>query len=836
MSLMSVSLKIIFFVLLCVYPAGLFAQSEGILNSLLAPGPMMTGHSNLEGSKCLKCHTAGQGVPNSKCLECHKEIKPFIEQKKGFHGLHEKSCRECHAEHKGRDNDTTLIDQKNFDHGVLTGYKLEGKHNELKCEKCHHEKRKGMMVRSTDIKYLGKASSCLSCHKKDDVHYFKGQWAKKDCSICHGLKSWKQDITFDHEKDTKYKLEGKHAETKCSSCHGITPKIKSAIYKWPNLNQKQCLSCHETVHKGHLSQKFQGGNCNSCHNQKEWKISSFDHKITKYPLKGKHSEIKCEDCHKQKKDILSQISKKNYHWMGLKTQCLSCHQDYHKFGDHKNIKLGNLNACSQCHDESKWSSIRNFSHNNNTRYKIDGKHLDLKCNECHLPKSKISSGKNLNKVGTYHWENLNLKTCETCHDSPHKKVFSADLLKKKCTDCHITEDWYAMKDGKGFDHGKTRFPLTGAHLKTRCSDCHGSKDKQTFKFKNYEKQFCIDCHQGVHDKQFNKKFAETKCSDCHTTNNFTERKDFDHKLTRFALKGAHEKLKCSECHTQTSSFFQLFKPNFNSKQNSKAPVHQMNKFIFPDILDKQCLNCHTDIHNGQVSNQCLNCHSNETWKIKQFDHGVKTKFPLLDKHSEVKCEKCHAVDKSIVKIENKKSYPLIKYAPISKQCVDCHKDPHKGNLGKSCQECHSEKGWSVVRDFHRNFTLTGVHYTLECAECHRDGRKLVGLSQQCISCHQKDDIHNGTLPNCKDCHRQQFWEVTSFRHSLSRFPLRGAHRTLECMDCHRQTGTYQGLSSDCSSCHLSEALAVSSPAHSGFSNLNSCTECHKNQFTFRGAQ
>jgi nitrate/TMAO reductase-like tetraheme cytochrome c subunit len=132
-----------------------------------------------------------------------------------------------------------------------------------------------------------------------------------------------------------------------------------------------------------------------------------------------------------------------------------------------------------------------------------------------------------------------------------------------------------------------------------------------------------------------------------------------------------------------------------------------------------------------------------------------------------------------------------------------HFVPYKGNFGKTCQECHTEKNWRSTKDFHKNFTLSGLHYTLECSECHKDGKKLAGLSQQCIACHQKDDVHNGSQPNCKNCHTQHFWEVTSFRHSLTKFPLRGAHRVIECTDCHNN-GIYKGLSSSCVSCHLTD--------------------------------
>ena len=71
-----------------------------------------------------------------------------------------------------------------------------------------------------------------------------------------------------------------------------------------------------------------------------------------------------------------------------------------------------------------------------------------------------------------------------------KTIFTPELLRKKCTDCHSTQDWYAQKDGKGFDHSKTHFALTGAHMKISCAQCHGRKENQVFKFNTENHQFC----------------------------------------------------------------------------------------------------------------------------------------------------------------------------------------------------------------------------------------------------------------------------------------------------------------------------------------------------------
>lgn len=844
------SLSFLLGLLVAAIPMGVVvAKNEGVLNKLLAPGPLIEGHADLEHKDCLKCHDAGKGVPDSKCLECHKEIRPFVHDKRGYHGLATQSCRECHADHKGRDFNSVVVDEKSFDHKKMTGYSLDGKHSKLKCSECHKETRKEKPIRKNEIRYFGRQSTCIACHRKDDVHFYKGNWAKKDCAVCHSPESWKEKNHFDHYKETKYPLKGKHAKLKCAECHIVKGTKTNSIYKWPTLKAKQCLVCHQTPHNNKFTARFNNGKCDSCHSETEWKIAKFNHSVTKYPLHGKHAAIKCEDCHKQDVKLLAQANgpqgtRKNWKWMGLRSQCLTCHKDYHKFGSHEMKRFKPLNACTACHTDTKWGDIKTFDHNVHTRFVVDGKHDELKCEECHLTKDAKAKPVVWLKVGQFYWSGLEKKTCETCHKNPHIGKFSAKILAKKCTVCHITRGWMIMKNGKDFDHSKTRFALTGAHRKTECAECHNRDKKEIYKFNHFEQKFCIECHANVHAKNFGERYNSGGCFECHTTDTFTKRLVFDHAQTRMPLKGAHQKIECETCHVPSPVKMTLVTPNLSRKQFPRGKVFTHNTYRFAKYKSDDCLSCHADIHKGQVGKDCLKCHTEAAWKIKIFDHDHKTNYELKDKHKDVACNNCHLPVKNEAVREFKRMVQVVRYTPISNECSACHKDPHKGNFGPNCKECHSERGWKVTRDFHRNFTLVGIHYSLECAECHRDGRKLAGLSQQCLACHQKDDAHYGTLPKCQECHRQQFWEVNSFKHSMTQFPLRGAHRTLDCTACHMSAsingsglngaGVYQGLPTDCYSCHSADFQAVSTPTapfdHTGQSTT--CTNCHRNQFKF----
>lgn len=808
-------------------------ESEGLFNKLLAPGPLMKGHKDLEKADCLKCHDVGKGVPNQKCLSCHVEIKDSMKDDIGFHAYHrQETCISCHSDHKGSDYDSTKVDEKAFDHSK-TGFVLDGKHKTLKCAECHTEKRSKKPIRSNEIKYLGQTTSCKSCHIKDDVHFFKGKYKEKDCNSCHGTKKWTEQLKFDHQKDTQFALEGKHAKVECKTCH-VPKGPNSAKYDWPSLKSKKCLSCHQDQHAGAFSPKFSGGGaCISCHNQTQWKIPSFQHaEVTGFALKGAHQSLKCEECHKQTPAKKS-AELKDFKFTGLQKTCVSCHKDFHGFSKTPpSRRFGSLLTCDTCHSETTWKQQIDFNHNLDTRFTIDGKHTKNTCVDCHKALNPKQNKKSY-VPRKYHWLHLEQKTCENCHQSPHTKTFSKELLAKKCTACHITDDWHKFrstgKGKEGFHHDATRFPLTGKHAKTSCDSCHVVKGKQKFKFENAERKFCVSCHENVHDRQFSKKFSDKSCAECHNTEKFAKLLDFDHRKTDFQLDGAHNKFAkdCQKCHIKT-----------NQTLNTDPPV-KAGKYQFANGNNGFCQSCHENIHTDQFSKgfyskPCTACHSTLAFsKRKTFNHDL-TAFKLTGAHTKVKCFDCHKPTNKILTKTPKKYKHKFLFADLeTKNCVTCHKDPHKGEHGTSCTDCHNEVNWGRTRDFHKFFALSGIHYMLRCNECHTDARRLGGLSEQCVFCHQDDDYHGGALPECGTCHTQEFWELTHFKHSMTNFPLRGIHRVLECEACHAG-GIYEGTPSECVTCHLQDAQPVTFPNHAA-PGFDQCGDCH-NQFSFESAR
>jgi len=205
----------------------------------------------------------------------------------------------------------------------------------------------------------------------------------------------------------------------------------------------------------------------------------------------------------------------------------------------------------------------------------------------------------------------------------------------------------------------------------------------------------------------------------------------------------------------------------------------------------------TTSNRESLGTNCSACHAEKSWKeVGKFNHE-KTDFPLLGKHSKVECKECH---KSQM------------FKDASKECYACHAkdDKHKGNLGKSCKDCHSENDWKgAANQFQHDLTkfpLRNAHAraTIKCDACHKDLESFRNTSLSCFSCHQKDDKHSAQLgAKCESCHNDRGWKGTSFNHGQSIFPLTGKHLVTDCSKCHA-TLRYKDTPSQCYSCHKND--------------------------------
>lgn len=454
------------------------------------------------------------------------------------------------------------------------------------------------------------------------------------------------------------------------------------------------------------------------------------------------------------------------------------------------------------------------------------------CTNCHVLGEKVTNEK-----------------CLNCHKEIKKLInkkegfhSSNDVSGKKCASCHSEHNGRKFQiirfDKDKFDHGKTGFTLTGKHNEQDCEKCHQKKFISNTELKTRQNTYlglpknCVGCHEDFHQKTLG-----TVCENCHNTETFKKAIFFDHNKTKFRLTGSHTTTDCIKCHVKTvrnGKDFQEFK---------------LTSF-------KYCSSCHKDVHKGRFGNNCQRCHNTTNFKNfsnTSFDHD-KTAFPLAGKHQNVKCADCHG--------ENLASHPA------HNQCIDCHKDYHKGQIVtidkkvRDCRDCHNVYGFSpslFTIDMHQKlrFRLTGSHLAVSCKSCHRENENwnFKKSGTRCINCHE--NVHGNEITekflgdnNCENCHSADSWKQIKFDHSRTEFTLSGKHAETGCAKCHVSQDMpgkieykFASLKPECETCHKD--------IHFGqfrIDQKSDCTRCHdfsnwkpvkfdheKTKFSLRGA-
>lgn len=565
-----------------------FAQN---LEAVLSPGPLIRAHAKLE-SDCKSCHVRfDRAAQDGLCIACHKEVGVDLRQKSGWHGRQKpQPCRACHTDHRGRDVSIAEVDSRTFDHR-LTDYVLSGRHAQVECRQCHAAGRK----------YRQAPSDCASCHRKDDAH--RGALGPQ-CANCHRESRWKE-ASFDHDA-TRFKLAGRHVGTACAACH------KTADYRQAPQN---CVGCHrkDDKHRG-----VYGDACENCHDARAWTGIAFRHDVdTRFALRGRHRELRCESCHGG-----------TLYRDKLGSACIDCHRKDDKHG-------GGLGPdCQNCHAERRWSEASRLDHDR-SNFPLRGAHQKVECKACHATprfRETPSDCVACHRAGDKHQGTLG-KGCATCHTDANWKATKFDHGRTRfvlrgghaapprrcaechrdlasfrptplaCVSCHRKDDRHESQLGGAceachgdgawragrFDHAHARFALSGAHVRVACKQCHASP-----RFRDAPRD-CVGCHRK--DDRHNARFGES-CADCHGARDW-RLWAFDHgRRTDYALEGAHQRAACEACHV--------------------GPAPQGRKTA---PLERQCATCHRrdDVHDGSFGAQCDRCHRPTGWR--QVDPG-----------------------------------------------------------------------------------------------------------------------------------------------------------------------------------------------------------------------
>ena len=519
--------------------------------------------------------------------------------------------------------------------------------------------------------------------------------------------------------------------------------------------------------------------CENCHTSTSWipirPAPDFNHNETRFPLRGLHVEVSCRQCHT--KLVFSDVG----------TKCADCHADIHRrqFGG----------KCEECHTIRGWRVSMQSVRQHQNRFPLFGAHAAVDCGSCH---KNAAAGR---FVG--------LSTdCASCHMRDYQAARVPDhqgaKLPLTCDQCHGLDSWHGAK----FDHARfTGFALDGAHRALDCADCHtGNHYAGT-------PADCFSCHakdfSGATVPNHVQAGFPRNCATCHNTASWVGAA-FDHnRLTRFTLTGAHVNVSCNQCHVA------------GRYAGTPQDCHSCHIKEFETATNP-------DHKRGNFPTDCSGCHTTSGWQGAKFNHNLSG-FPLTGAHSTLACTSCHLGGV---------------FTLSSGACQSCHladfngaKNPNHSAAGfpQDCSVCHTTTSWGGAAFNHNTattFPLTGAHVNVTCTDCHKNN-VFHGLSTACVSCHLAD-FNNTKSPNhasagfpqdCSICHTTAKWAGASFDHNRTKFPLTGAHGSLDCQRCH-VNGQYAGLSTSCASCHLTDFNNTKNPNHAAAGFPQDCSLCH----------
>ncbi|MDZ7266834.1 MAG: hypothetical protein ONB48_06380 [candidate division KSB1 bacterium] len=567
---------------------------------------------------CKRCHSSLKFTGASReCTACHEDVHD---------GTLGRDCTRCHTFQGWRE-----FSRMNAVHQA-SRFPLLGLHQRVACENCH--------TRQGTSQFINLPLQCGVCHRQDyeattNPNHREAGFSMR-CELCHSsmIIGWASAglghlSGFDHNR-TRFPLQGAHSAVDCGRCHG-----SGRFAGTPT----DCFACHQddyqrATNPNHVAENF-SQNCSVCHSNVGWQPANFDHNRTRFPLQGAHSAVDCGRCHG------------NGRFAGTPTACFSCHQADYQRATNPNHVAGNFSQeCSSCHSNVAWKPA-NFDHNR-TRFPLQGAHSAVDCGSCH------GNGR---FAGTP-------TACFSCHQDDYQRATNpnhvAGNFSQECSSCHSNVAWKPAN----FDHNRTRFPLTGAHLAVACAQCHVNGQYTG------TPTACFSCHQADYQRATNPNHVagnfSQECSSCHTTSAW-QPSTFDHNRTRFPLQGAHLTTACAQCHVNN---------RYAGTPTDCYSCHQAD-FQRPTNPNHVTLN---------FSHDCTVCHTMNAWLPATFDHDSQYFRIYSGKHRGKwqSCATCHV---------NAANYKIF-------ECIFCHEhnqtkmdEEHRNRSGyqynsQACYRCH----------------------------------------------------------------------------------------------------------------------------------------------------
>ncbi len=642
-------------------------------------------------------------------------------------------------------------------------------------------------------------------------------------------------------------LEG---NASCVRCHGAGEGGQDPF----------CRDCHAGIdrlirdgrgfHAAHAAESCAG--CHPDHAGVDFELiefpdpESFDHDEAGWPLEGSHRVPECRDCHKVELQVdpvreLLVTEDRAGSWTGLSTACVACHGDYH---------LDMLSDdCRSCHSVRKWKPAPGFDHDRSD-FPLTGKHAGVACAKCHAPVEHPDP----RFETTPRFAPVEHASCASCHTDVHRGRLGDD-----CTTCHRTDGWreIRMPDGSRFDHGRTRFPLVGAHVRVSCDDCHRSGAERIDR-PRFDR--CDACHADAHAGTATLAGRPADCAACHDErafrpSTFTVARHAD---SDYPLAGKHRSVECRSCHAKHPA--------------GVAPASLGTAGVQLRPAAERCADCHADAHGGQLreredGGRCESCHDVNGWRPSAFDvaRHARLEFSLEGAHARTACSACHGPARPGLAPLPVRASALgeagIEFR-VEDACSACHRTPHGVAFlaetrldGADCARCHTPAGFvpsKVDAAMHEGFAfaLHGAHGAVPCIACHEEllGRAPVEETlllssadrrpahplplaiekRACRDCHATP--HGGQFlaredgGACDACHTaDRFAPAAAFDHDLdSTFPLSKPHRDVACAECHptelrhgERLVVYRPIRHECRDCHATLPQDPTTPSSPG---------------------
>ena len=368
---------------------------------------------------------------------------------------------------------------------------------------------------------------------------------------------------------------------------------------------------------------------------------------------------------------------------------------------------------------------------------------------------------------------------------PATRTRTPDASATRARRCHDDVKWGNLKLD-GFDHGKARYPLKGAHIKTPCAKCHAG---QPPKYAPLPFANCTDCHKDAHNGKLG-----TTCTSCHVEDAWSKVTVTHQAHPGVSLANGHAPVACATCH---------------DKGNKAAPSkgRRAPRAIRPFTRPRSATNCAT-------------CHATIKWMGLPAEHRSERArtHRLSARRASTSTPRARAV--------TSRSWhaTLATGSSSSVSASIVTRTQHKGEFASAkqgeCAPCHATAGSArrssgPPRIRRRSSRSTARTSSVACVGCHTDPRPRVSLhvsKQACADCHQNPHgrpVRGGDEGGgCAQCHITASWGRAKFDHST--WPLTGVHATAQCESCHHPTpedrkqgkgASYRGVPRTCGGCH-----------------------------------